>query len=55
MNEVNYTIRDIQDGLKKKEFSVEEIFSHYQKKIEKENKKLNAFFLTMDYGLWTMD
>src|SRR3989344_1002579 len=42
-NSKNYTIRDIQEGLKKKEFSVEEIFKHYQKKINKENKKLNAY------------
>ncbi|PIR88743.1 MAG: Asp-tRNA(Asn)/Glu-tRNA(Gln) amidotransferase subunit GatA, partial [Candidatus Harrisonbacteria bacterium CG10_big_fil_rev_8_21_14_0_10_44_23] len=51
----NYTIHDIQDGLQKKEFSAEEIFGHYQKKIGKENKKLNAYLSTMDYGLWTMD
>lgn len=40
---MNYTIRDIQSGLQKKEFSVEEIFSHYQNKIGLENKKLNAY------------
>ena len=50
-----HTIRDVQEGLRKKEFSAEEIFSHYQKKIDKENKKLNAYLSTMDYGLWTMD
>ena len=39
----NYTIRDIQGGLKKGDFSAEEIFNHYQKKIKKENKRLNAY------------
>ncbi|MBI2674746.1 MAG: Asp-tRNA(Asn)/Glu-tRNA(Gln) amidotransferase subunit GatA [Candidatus Yanofskybacteria bacterium] len=48
MNEVNYTIRDIQEGLQKKSFSAEEIFSHYQKKIDKDNKKLNAYLSTFD-------
>src|SRR3989338_8892949 len=42
-NSKNYTILDIQDGLKKGYFSAEEIFKHYQKKIGKENKKLNAY------------
>lgn len=53
--EHNYTIRGVKEGLKKKEFSAEEIFSHYQKKIKKENKKLNAYISIMDYRLWTMD
>ena len=44
----NYTIRDIQEGLRKKEFSVEEIFSHYQKKIKKDNKKLNSYLSVFD-------
>lgn len=39
----NYTIRDISDGLEKKDFSSEEIFSHYLSRIGLENKKLNAF------------
>ena len=42
-NSKNYTILDIQEGLKKGYFSAEEIFKHYQKKIGKENKKLNAY------------
>ena len=45
---VNYTIRDIQEGLRNKEFSIEEIFSYYQKKINKENKKLNAYLSVFD-------
>ena len=41
--ELNYTIRDIQSGLGKKEFSAEEIFDHYREKISMENEKLNAY------------
>lgn len=40
---VNYTIRDIQAGLQKKEFSADEIFNRYLNKIGLENKKLNAY------------
>lgn len=40
---INYTIRDIQDGLQKKEFSAEEVFDHYRVKIGLENKGLNAY------------
>lgn len=46
----NYTIRGIQDGLRKGHFSAEEIFNHYSEKIKKENKKLNAFLSTHDFG-----
>jgi len=42
------TIQDIQEGLKKGHFSAEEIFKHYQKKIGKENKKLNAYLSVFD-------
>lgn len=45
----NYTIRDVSEGLFKKEFSAEEIFSHYLNKIGLENKKLNAYLRTLDY------
>lgn len=51
----NYTIRDIQEGLRKNEFSAEELFGYYQKKIEEENKKLNAFILTLDYRPLTIN
>ncbi|OGN09849.1 MAG: aspartyl/glutamyl-tRNA amidotransferase subunit A [Candidatus Yanofskybacteria bacterium RIFCSPHIGHO2_02_FULL_41_11] len=54
-NSKNYTIRDIQEGLRKKEFSAEEIFKHYQEKIKKENKKLNAYLSTLDYRPSTID
>ncbi|MBI4158599.1 MAG: Asp-tRNA(Asn)/Glu-tRNA(Gln) amidotransferase subunit GatA [Candidatus Yanofskybacteria bacterium] len=47
-NSKNYTIRDIQEGFQKKEFSVEEIFNHYQEKVKKENKKLNAYLSVFD-------
>ena len=49
MNKINYTIRDIQEGLLKKEFSAEEIFKRYQNKISEENKKLNAYLSTFDF------
>src|SRR3989338_6121925 len=42
-NSVNYTIRDIQEGLQKGHFTAEEILKKYEEKIKKENKKLNAF------------
>ena len=44
----NYTIRDIQDGLQKKEFSAEEIFNRYRDKIGGENKKLNAYLSSFE-------
>ena len=50
----NYTIRDIQNGLRKKEFSAEDIFNHYLVKIGLENKKLNAYLSQLpvtDYQL----
>lgn len=48
MGEKNYTIRDIQAGLQKKEFSAEEIRSHYLLRIGQENKKLNAYLSVFD-------
>ena len=45
----NYTIKDIQEGFQKKEFSAEEIFNHYSVKIGLENKKLNAFLSTFNF------
>ena len=42
------TIKDVAEGLRKNEFSAEEIFDHYQKKIKKENKKFNAYLSTFD-------
>lgn len=39
----NYTIKDISEGLSKKEFSAEEIFSHYLNKVGLKNKKLNVY------------
>lgn len=55
-NESNgYTIRDIQNGLHKKEFAAEEIFDYYQKRIKKENKKLNAYLSVFDFKLETLN
>ena len=40
---IGFTIRDIRDGLAKGHFTAEEIFRTYSEKINKENKKLNAY------------
>ena len=45
----NYTIKDIADGLASKEFSAEEIFSHYLNKIGLKNKRLNAYLSVFDF------
>ncbi len=45
---VNPTIKSVNEGLKKGEFSAEEIFDEYKKKIEKENPKLNAYLSVFD-------
>ena len=45
---VGYTIKSVNDGLKKGEFSIEEIRKEYLKKIEKENPKLNAYLSVFD-------
>lgn len=50
-----HTIRDIRDGLQKKEFSAEEIFNYYQKKIGEENKKLNAYLSTFEFNSQTLN
>ncbi|MDO8269946.1 MAG: Asp-tRNA(Asn)/Glu-tRNA(Gln) amidotransferase subunit GatA [Candidatus Levybacteria bacterium] len=47
MNIQNFTITDIIEGYKKKEFSVGEIVNSYLERIEKLNPTLNAF-LTVD-------
>ena len=46
----NYTIRDIQEGLKKKDFSAEEIFNRYRDKMGGENKKLNAYLSSFEFN-----
>ncbi|MBI2627116.1 MAG: Asp-tRNA(Asn)/Glu-tRNA(Gln) amidotransferase subunit GatA [Parcubacteria group bacterium] len=43
MLNISFTIESVKEGLKKGDFSAEEIFKHYYKKIEKENKELNAY------------
>jgi aspartyl-tRNA(Asn)/glutamyl-tRNA(Gln) amidotransferase subunit A len=45
----SYTIKDIQEGLKRKDFSEEEIFSYYKDKIKKENKAINAYLSVFDF------
>ena len=43
MVNIGHTIKSVKEGLEKGEFSVEEIFKEYQKRIEKENRKLNSY------------
>lgn len=45
---IGYTIKSVNEGLKKGEFSVEEIRRDYLKRIEKENPKLNAYLSVFD-------
>jgi len=42
------TVKTVAEGLKKGEFSTEEVFTHYQNKIKKENKALNAYLSVFD-------
>lgn len=44
-----HTIKAIAEGLKKGEFSAEEIFNHYNGRINLENGKLNAYLRTFSY------
>ena len=48
MINIGHTIKSVKQGLEKGEFSVEEIFKEYQKRIEKENQKLNAYLSIFD-------
>ncbi len=43
MESLNHTIKSVNEGLKKSEFSVEEIAADYCGRIKKENPKLNAY------------
>ena len=43
VNNTFHTIKSVNEGLKKGEFSVEEIAADYQARIKKENPKLNAY------------
>ncbi len=45
---IGHTIKSVNEGLKKGEFSVEEIHRDYLKRIEKENPKLNAYLSVFD-------
>jgi len=45
---IGHTIKSVNEGLKKSEFSVEEIRRDYLKRIEKENPKLNAYLSVFD-------
>ena len=42
------TVKTVAEGLKKGEFSTEEVFTHYQNKIKKGNKALNAYLSVFD-------
>jgi len=39
----NFTIKDIQEGIDKKEFTAKEIFEHYTRKIGHKNDELRAY------------
>src|SRR3989338_2039323 len=39
----NLTVKSVKNSLTKGEFSSEEVFNHYHKKIDKDNAKLNAY------------
>ncbi|MBI2065360.1 MAG: Asp-tRNA(Asn)/Glu-tRNA(Gln) amidotransferase subunit GatA [Candidatus Yanofskybacteria bacterium] len=43
----NHTIKSIQEGIKRGDFSAHEIFDHYAIKIGRENKRLNAYLSTL--------
>ena len=45
----NHTIKSVRSGIKKGDFSAEEIFSHYATRVGIENKKLNAYLSVFDY------
>lgn len=52
MNFTNLTISQVQEGLKKKDFSALELTKSFFEKIEKEDKKISAFLLlTKDLAL----
>lgn len=51
----NHTIKSVKEGIKRGDFSADEIFSHYAAKIGRENKKLNAYLLTLNYEPLTMN
>jgi aspartyl-tRNA(Asn)/glutamyl-tRNA(Gln) amidotransferase subunit A len=48
VNNIGHTIKSVNEGLKKGEFSVEEITAEYYGRIEKENPKLNAYLSVFD-------
>ncbi len=49
MNNSYHTIKSVNEGLKKGEFSVEEITAEYLGRIKKENPKLNAYLTIFDH------
>ncbi len=44
-----HTIKSIRDGISKGEFTAEDVFNVYKKKIAGENKELNAYLSTLEY------
>ncbi len=49
MNIIGQTIKNVNDGLKKGEFSVGELFKEYIKKIDNENKDINAYLSILKF------
>lgn len=48
MKDKSYTIRDVVDGIRAKEFSAQEIFDHYTAKIRRQNDELNSYLSIFD-------
>jgi aspartyl-tRNA(Asn)/glutamyl-tRNA(Gln) amidotransferase subunit A len=46
--EKSYTIRTATEALKRGDFTAQELFGHYQKKIGEKNKDLNAYLTLLD-------
>jgi aspartyl-tRNA(Asn)/glutamyl-tRNA(Gln) amidotransferase subunit A len=49
MTKDSLTIKSSLEGLKNGDFTSEELFNHYQKKIKSKNKELNAYLTVFDF------
>ena len=50
MTSPNHTIGSLRESFMNGQLSPEEIFKHYQDKISKKNKELNAYLSTFDFA-----
>ncbi len=55
MLEKNHTIKSAREALKRRDFSVEELFNHYHQRIVEKNKDLNAYLTVFENCLPTGD